>query len=82
MIRAFFIAMAFAAIVLTAGAQPLPQPKVGAACPSGYRDSGGYCAPTSDRAPVAEDRAMPVELDAERRLLHRDAKALTLRSLG
>jgi hypothetical protein len=22
-------------------------------CPSGYRESGGYCAPTSDRAPVA-----------------------------
>jgi hypothetical protein len=33
-------------------AQPLPQPKVGQ-CPSGYRESGGYCAPTSDKAPVA-----------------------------
>jgi hypothetical protein len=22
-------------------------------CPSGYRDSGGYCAPTSGRAPAA-----------------------------
>ena len=32
--------------------QPLPQPKVGQ-CPSGYRESGGYCAPTSDRAPAA-----------------------------
>jgi hypothetical protein len=31
---------------------PTPQPKVGS-CPSGYRDSGGYCSPTSDRAPVA-----------------------------
>jgi hypothetical protein len=28
------------------------QPKVGQ-CPSGYRESGGYCAPTSDRAPNA-----------------------------
>ena len=51
MIRIFF-ATAFAAIPLTAAAQPTPQPKIGA-CPSGYRDSGGYCAPTSDRAPVA-----------------------------
>jgi hypothetical protein len=33
-------------------AQPLPQPKVGQ-CPSGYRESGGYCAPTSERAPAA-----------------------------
>ena len=30
----------------------MPQPKVGA-CPSGYRESGGYCVPTSDRARVA-----------------------------
>jgi hypothetical protein len=35
-----------------AAAQPLPQPKVGQ-CPSGYRESGGYGAPTSDRAPNA-----------------------------
>jgi hypothetical protein len=33
-------------------AEPMPQPKVGR-CPSGYRESGGYCAPTSDRAPAA-----------------------------
>jgi hypothetical protein len=31
-------------------AEPLPVPKVGQ-CPAGYRGSGGYCAPTSDRAP-------------------------------
>ncbi len=31
---------------------PTPQPKVGQ-CPSGWRESGGYCAPTSERAPVA-----------------------------
>jgi hypothetical protein len=29
-----------------------PLPKVGS-CPSGYRESGGYCAPMSDRAPAA-----------------------------
>jgi hypothetical protein len=33
-------------------AEPLPLPKVGS-CPSGYRESGGYCAPMSDRAPAA-----------------------------
>jgi hypothetical protein len=32
-----------------AGAEPLPQTKVGT-CPSGYRESGGYCAPLNDRA--------------------------------
>jgi hypothetical protein len=41
-------------IILTtaAAAQPLPLQKQGP-CPSGYRDSGGYCAPASSRAPVA-----------------------------
>jgi len=33
-------------------AEPLPQPKVGQ-CPSGYRESEGYCAPLNDRAPAA-----------------------------
>jgi hypothetical protein len=37
---------------VTTSAQPTPQPKIDA-CPSGYRESGGYYAPTSDRAPVA-----------------------------
>jgi hypothetical protein len=49
-IRTIAIAMAIAPAV--AAAQPLPQPKVGQ-CPSGYRESGGYCAPTSNRAPNA-----------------------------
>ena len=31
--------------------EPLPQPEVGQ-CPSGYRESGGYCAPMNDRAPA------------------------------
>jgi hypothetical protein len=52
MTRMFFTAAAIAALALPAFAQPLPQPKVGS-CPSGYRESGGYCAPTSERAPVA-----------------------------
>jgi hypothetical protein len=39
-------------LVLPAAAEPLPQPKVGQ-CPSGYTESGGYCAPTSDRALAA-----------------------------
>jgi hypothetical protein len=33
-------------------AEPLPQPRVGQ-CPSGYRESGGYCAPMNDKAPAA-----------------------------
>jgi hypothetical protein len=37
---------------IAAAASPLPQPKVGQ-CPSGYRESGGYCAPTSPRVPAA-----------------------------
>jgi hypothetical protein len=53
-IRTIAIAMAIAPAV--AAAQPLPQPKVGQ-CPSGYRESGGYCAPTSDRAPNAVPNA-------------------------
>ena len=39
-------------LITNAVAQPLPQPKVGT-CPSGYRESGGYCAPTSSRSPAA-----------------------------
>jgi hypothetical protein len=79
-----FSATAVAAMVLlavwtsTARVEPMPQPKFGR-CPSGYRESGGYCAPTNERAPAAisEDRTVSVELDAERRLLRRDAAALT-----
>lgn len=37
---------------MPAAAEPLPQPKIGQ-CPSGYRESGGYCAPTSGSAPDA-----------------------------
>jgi hypothetical protein len=39
-------------IPTTAAAQPLPLQKQGP-CPSGYRESGGYCAPASSRASVA-----------------------------
>jgi hypothetical protein len=35
-----------------AASQPLPLPKAGQ-CTAGYRESGGYCAPTNDRAAVA-----------------------------
>jgi hypothetical protein len=42
--------------------------------------SGGYCAPTSDRAPgrCAQAWAVPIELDAVGQLLHREVAALTL----
>ena len=33
-------------------AEPMPLPKSGQ-CPSGYRESGGYCAPMNDKAPIA-----------------------------
>jgi hypothetical protein len=46
---ATIIAVALASSAL---AQPLPVPKTGP-CPSGYRESGGVCAPTSDRSAVA-----------------------------
>jgi hypothetical protein len=40
------------ALITTASAEPMLLPKTGQ-CPSGYRDSGGYCAPMNDKAPVA-----------------------------
>lgn len=48
---------ALAALLLSAFAshalaQPMPVPKQGQ-CPSGYRESGGYCAPMTDSAPNA-----------------------------
>ena len=46
----------FIALILTAAAQPTPQPKIGA-CPSSYRDSGGFCAPGAGGG--AQDRAVP-----------------------
>jgi hypothetical protein len=51
MIRIIFIAIIVTAAPATAQ-QAMPLPKVGP-CPSGYTESGGFCAPTSDRAPVA-----------------------------
>ena len=38
--------------LVSALAEPLPQPKIGQ-CPSGYRESGGYCVPMNDKAPAA-----------------------------
>jgi hypothetical protein len=47
-------AVAFLSAVLIGHlrAEPIPLPKTGQ-CPSGYRESGGYCAPMNDKAPVA-----------------------------
>jgi hypothetical protein len=52
MTRTLVIMLALAALITTAAAQPLPLQKQGQ-CPSGYRESGNYCAPASSRAPVA-----------------------------
>jgi hypothetical protein len=46
------LAVLFALLITAASAQPLPQPKIGA-CPSGYRESGGYCAPMNDKTKPA-----------------------------
>jgi hypothetical protein len=48
--RMFWIGLLLA--TTAAIAEPLPQPKAGQ-CPAGYHESGGYCAPTSLRSPVA-----------------------------
>jgi len=53
MIRPAIVLLAATALPAVAFAQvATPLPKVGQ-CPSGYTQSGGYCSPTSDRAPVA-----------------------------
>jgi hypothetical protein len=52
MIRFALAAAALAVLAPAALGQPMPMPKSGQ-CPSGYRESDGYCAPTSERAPVA-----------------------------
>jgi hypothetical protein len=57
------LAAVLAAAVPVAHAAPLPQPKVGQ-CPSGYRESGGYCAPTSGRARLANGPPGQAGLDA------------------
>jgi hypothetical protein len=51
-IRAFVATTAFTMIAVVAVAQPVPQPKVGQ-CPSGYRESGGHCAPMTDKSRAA-----------------------------
>jgi hypothetical protein len=52
MIKLAAVVLAVVSTLAAASAQPLPQPKIGQ-CPSGYRESGGYCTPMSERAPVA-----------------------------
>jgi hypothetical protein len=52
MMMMMMMMMVTVALLTTAAAQPLPLQKQGQ-CPSGYRESGSYCAPASSRAPVA-----------------------------
>ena len=65
----------------TVHAKPLPQVKTGS-CPAGYRESGGYCAPTSDRAPVAVPKVgqCPSVICAERGILPRHPAAALIQS--
>jgi hypothetical protein len=46
--RQFITLLGGAILLLAVAAQPMPQAKVGQ-CPSGDRNSGGYCAPMSDQ---------------------------------
>ena len=52
MIRSLTTLTVLATLALPAVAQPMPLPKTGS-CPSGYTESGGYCAPMRRDAPVA-----------------------------
>jgi hypothetical protein len=54
---AILIVVALAAPARAEG--PLPQPKLGAVCPTGYEASGGYCMPNRN----TRCRAMP-KIDA------------------
>ena len=53
--------MALLLMTTVAGAQALPSPKQGQ-CPSGYTQSGGYCAPMSGTTrPVRRQLTWPVD---------------------
>jgi hypothetical protein len=51
-------------------AEPLPQLKIGQ-CPSGYTESGGYCALMSDKVPCCdpEARAVPHRVGCSQALI-------------
>ena len=48
------IAVTLPTIALAEQPKPMPMPKIGAACPTGYQSSAGYCLP----GPVTRCRAM------------------------
>jgi len=52
---AVFAAGTFARAETRQPIAPTPQPKIGAACPTGYQSSGGYCVP----GPNTTCRAFP-----------------------
>ena len=56
MTRTLPVAVLIALAATVAAAEPLPVPKTGA-CPSSYRESGGYCVPMSERSPAAITKA-------------------------
>jgi hypothetical protein len=83
MITVVLAALAAASTLAVASAQPVPHPKVGQ-CPAGYRESAGYCAPTSDRAPTAVPKtgSLSKRMGAVRGLLPRRAPAALTPCLG
>jgi hypothetical protein len=50
--RPVVLLLTLLASTTTAGAQALPQPKIGS-CPSGYMQSGSFCAPMRKDSPAA-----------------------------
>jgi hypothetical protein len=53
-VLALLTVLSLIALRALAYAQPLLLPK-SCQCPSGYTESGGYCAPMSDRAPIVTE---------------------------
>src|SRR5262249_10095829 len=66
-----------ALITTMAHAEPLPVPKTGQ-CPSGYRESGGYCAPMTERGHLSRSpsKGSARQTGCNRQLLPRHAQAL------
>jgi hypothetical protein len=75
MTKMLLVLATMTAMIVSAGAQPLPLPKQpGQQCPAGYASGASYCTPM----PGTTRWAVPSELDPERRLLPGAGAAATL----